>query len=707
MALKTSIGWLELEALTTTPSDTDANRYGFCIVSGSPYYWDGSSWTAFSSGAGSSSFDPIYDADKLLLMDGGMLEFRMTTEATGLYLNKTDVASGSVLKLANSGTGLDLEGPAWSIISTGSVGILELTSGGTINATGGALTIGKTGTATSFSGTATIAEGLTLTAGALTHSAGQTTLIDTSNVAASLLVTNNTVTTYGAGPVASAGVAVIRSTSLTTGTLLKLQLTEGTLNGGYYLDCYDVTGSAVVFKIGEDGATTILGAASANALTITNGDVLISDGSITMTDADNAASFTLTNNTATTASVFVLAGSGVFTGSTTSSWMTITPSGLTTGTAVYMPLAGMTTGKGLQIVANAVTTGEVLDISHTTSVIADGGSLVRISSTGIDTGGATNGVLLDLSSTASTAGVQVLGTFSALTTGTGISIITSALTTGTALSLVNASGVMTTTGEMLNVAANAATTCTGIVRISGTGLTDGFAMEITGGGANATASGGVVNLNAGAATVGSALKITTSGVYTGTTGVIDLNAASATTGTIMDIGAAGLTSGIALKITATEATLTTGYYIDCYDGAAIDFSVGKYGATVIAGNAATNVLTLTAGNEVITAGNLVLTAGTIIETAQAILNANTAISVTHGVTKIANNAPSTHTLADGVEGQRKTIVCTVYTGDAVITPSNLANGTTITLNAVNDACDLVFLGTEWFVINLYGTAAVA
>jgi len=380
-----------------------------------------------------------------------------------------------------------------------------------------------------------------------------------------------------------------------------------------------------------------------------------------------------------------------------------------------MPLAALTTGKGIQIVANALTTGEVLDISHTTSVIADGGSLVRISSTGIDTGGATNGVLVDLASTASLAGTQVLATFSALTTGIGISVATAALTTGTALSLVNSAGVMTGAGEMLLVAANAATTCTGIVRVSGTGLTDGYAMELTGGGANATASGGVVNINAGAATAGSALKIATSGVYTGTTGVVNIDAASATTGIIVDVAADGLTTGTAILVHATEATIqTTGFYMRFYDGAANDFSVSKYGATVIAGNAATNVLTITAGNEVITAGNLtltagniVLTAGTIIETAQAILNANTAISVTHGVTKIANNAGSTHTMADGVEGQRKTIVCTVYTGDAVITPDNLANGTTITFNAAGDACDMVFLGTEWFVTNLYGTAALA
>lgn len=94
-------------------------------------------------------------------------------------------------------------------------------------------------------------------------------------------------------------------------------------------------------------------------------------------------------------------------------------------------------------------------------------------------------------------------------------------------------------------------------------------------------------------------------------------------------------------------------------------------------------------------------------TPQSIVNANTAIDIIHGVTTIANDGASTHTLADGTVGQRKTIVCTVYVGDAVITPDNLANGTTITLNAVGDACDIVFLGTEWWVTNLYGTAALA
>ncbi|MHA2426593.1 MAG: hypothetical protein ACXADB_00935 [Candidatus Hermodarchaeia archaeon] len=76
--------------------------------------------------------------------------------------------------------------------------------------------------------------------------------------AATLSIINNTASTVGVG--AAGGVNVLSSTSLTTGDLLELQLTEGTLNGGYYLSAWDVTGSASVFSIGEDGNTTIAGA---------------------------------------------------------------------------------------------------------------------------------------------------------------------------------------------------------------------------------------------------------------------------------------------------------------------------------------------------------------------------------------------------------------------------------------------------------------
>src|SRR3990167_5880371 len=148
----------------------------------------------------------------------------------------------------------------------------------------------------------------------------------------------------------------------------------------------DIEGTSDTWHFTKDGDATLnmlvaAGDAGADSITLTAGDVLISDGSITVTDADNAATLSLTNDTATTASVFVFSGSGAFTGNTTSSFMTITPSGLTTGTAVYVPLAGLTTGKGISLVANAVTDGLILNITSSSTVHTATGRLLNVAST--------------------------------------------------------------------------------------------------------------------------------------------------------------------------------------------------------------------------------------------------------------------------------------------------------------------------------------
>jgi hypothetical protein len=165
--------------------------------------------------------------------------------------------------------------------------------------------------------------------------------------------------------------------------------------------------------------------------------------------------------------------------------------------------------------------------------------------------------------------------------------------------------VIITTGELVSLVANSATTSTGVLRLSATALTGGWCAEITGGGANFSASGGVLNLAMGAATTGTGLKVLTSGVYTGTAGVALISAASATTGNIVVITGTGLTTGTALLINTTTATLTSGFYIRCNDGAATDFSVGDFGATVIAGSAVgTAALSITAGDIVLTDGTI-------------------------------------------------------------------------------------------------------
>lgn len=69
------------------------------------------------------------------------------------------------------------------------------------------------------------------------------------------------------------------------------------------------------------------------------------------------------------------------------------------------------------------------------------------------------------------------------------------------------------------------------------------------------------------------------------------------------------------------------------------------------------------------------------------------------------------TLADGTAGQRLSVLYVAETagGDTgVITPTTLAGGTAITLNALGDSADLVFSATGgWYVLGLGGTSAVS
>ncbi len=155
-------------------------------------------------------------------------------------------------------------------------------------------------------------------------------------------------------------------------------------------------------------------------------------------------------SSATSGQMLSVANTGVYAGT---GIVAITSTTLTTGVALSLgTLAGLTTGVGFKV-------------AHTTSVIADGGSLVRLSSSSIDTGGATNGTILDIGSTAQVAGTMIK-TSSIMTTGTVESI--------------TSTGVMTTTGNLLTLTAASATTAAGLLRVVGTGLTSGLGLVITG-----------------------------------------------------------------------------------------------------------------------------------------------------------------------------------------------------------------------------------
>tara|TARA_R100001463_G_scaffold31208_1_gene70624 strand:+ start:141 stop:602 length:462 start_codon:yes stop_codon:yes gene_type:complete len=79
----------------------------------------------------------------------------------------------------------------------------------------------------------------------------------------------------------------------------------------------------------------------------------------------------------------------------------------------------------------------------------------------------------------------------------------------------------------------------------------------------------------------------------------------------------------------------------------------------------------------------------------------TAIDVLTAVTEVnATSATHAGALADGTAGQIKMILNTSTggTNNVVITPANLAGGSTITLNAPGESVVCIFKASKWYVI---------
>ena len=83
-------------------------------------------------------------------------------------------------------------------------------------------------------------------------------------------------------------------------------------------------------------------------------------------------------------------------------------------------------------------------------------------------------------------------------------------------------------------------------------------------------------------------------------------------------------------------------------------------------------------------------------------------NVTTAITTVnATSATGTVTLADGADGQVKTIinVSTSGTNNVVITPANLRGYTNITLNAQGETVTLLFKVSKWNIIGGQGYVA--
>ncbi|MFA5945920.1 MAG: hypothetical protein WC802_03365 [Patescibacteria group bacterium] len=192
--------------------------------------------------------------------------------------------------------------------------------------------------------------------------------------------------------------------------------------------------------------------------TVTLGGNVTTVGSVGIGDTTPASMLTVGNG-----DLFQVNSSGAIAAAT----------GIITSGQYAQTFAGTTTA-GATITANSLTTGTALIIPHTTSVIASGGSLIRASSSSVDTS-TTTGTLLDLASTGSTAGtIALITNNTALFTGISESISNTGLTTGTGLAITGGSTI-TTNGELVNLdistsTAGQALNIQGTGNYAGTGL---------------------------------------------------------------------------------------------------------------------------------------------------------------------------------------------------------------------------------------------
>lgn len=258
-------------------------------------------------------------------------------------------------------------------------------------------------------------------------------------------VTLPSTTTIGGSAVVALGDITSSSTSATAFTVT---------NTGIFVG----TGGVVAITANSATSPTSIFVITANGITSGGVGLITSTGTLVTT----ASLLTLTANSATTAAgIFRVNANGLTTGAAA----VISSTGViaTSGRLLTLTATGLTTGIALDLgTLVALTTGVGINIAHTTSVIADGGSLVRLASSSVDTGGATNGTILDIGSTGQTAGTVVK--------------LSSIMVTGTVASITS-TGVMTTTGNLLTLTANSATTG-GIAIFNGTGLTTGKGLVI-------------------------------------------------------------------------------------------------------------------------------------------------------------------------------------------------------------------------------------
>jgi len=753
--------------------------------------------------SGGTTLDSAYDAGSSITVDVSQILFTVSAAINGLNIDKTNAGAGIPLVIGNAGTGLDFQCVTTRASATGvqwdshhnsatpadndvifelqlngeddgstkteygrirfrSTDVTDLTEdadfslnlmvGGTSRAcfgvTASTVTIGdnnSNATLTSGGNFDLILQTGNSTTGSMTIFDGANGNIQIAPDGTGILDLNSgfdidagstetcTITVVGT---TGDGLAIDSST-ITSGAVVMINHSvSGTLNGGQLLDL-QIDGTSY-YTFGEV-AFNIVGTGGSNVLTCTAGDWVVSDGSLTITDADNANTVSIVNNTATSVSVISLDGSGVFTGTTTAAWMTLNPSGLTTGTAFYVlcdaattlatgidvSLAG-TTGAAMRLRTTGVQTGvgsalEIIADSATTPGASAGEGIVKVSADAI-----TTGTLLDVTTTSIVLTTGRIADFSHISsdiTGTlnktadffNVSSLRT-VTTGTVAddydmvncirtSVINGGGTFSATGSVLYVE-NAITNTSGTVSDTTVGiqvtmdsLGTGDALDIT---HNAT-GGRAIDITS-AATTATVMLITAADLTTTGVGL-----------SITNNTATGMTSGSLLRVnSATAGAIATNGIISFFGTGAFTSTAVTDGfvrvnanstltgtAVALNGNALTSGIGLYVGDT-----GTGMTSGSLIRA----VSASTGAVATNGILSVQATGAYTSTANMGILAA---IANTTTAGTvAYISATSMIGGTLLFLNATAATLTGKYIqcydgAADDFSVSQYGATIIA
>ena len=355
---------------------------------------------------------------------------------------------------------------------------------------------------------------------------------------------------------------------------------------------------------------------------------------------------------------------------------------------------------GSQTLTNKVLTAPTINAATMTgTVTVDSISMADNTNT---TGASNANLELDASGTGSvrliapTTAVSTLTTADITTTGThtvtgqsdidAVRIKDNGITTNASnanLELsANGSGVVDVKDAMTTVGQ----TITGNVVIDGQFDIDN--ISISGNGIIATNSGGGININPNASG-----QVTIGGTVVQVPGLMSATDINVTSNVLLGADCL-ITTNVSNADINIDANGTGSVYIDELRFRDNNITTHVTNANLELTTDGTGTIELQTNTNV--TGDLTVS-GAFIGSRQTISGAG-AINLTTLFTEITTTGTDAYSLANGTVGQVKIITMAVNGGDATITPTTFANGTSMTMDAVHDSVTLIYGASGWVVL---------